>query len=95
MAIRIADAEVYVAIKRAEVGTQVAILNLKREEEVANCLLAKENRKLNNIQSVIAKAKENFITGEQVSNEPVNKDWINRFFSIVEDISDETLHCIL
>lgn len=87
-----ADAEAYAAIKRAEVETQVAILNLKREEEVANYLLAKENRKLNNTQSVIAKAKENFITGEQVSNEPVNKDWINRFFSIVEDISDETLH---
>lgn len=89
---RMADAEAYAAIKQAEVETQVAILNLKREEEVANYLLAKENRKLNNTQSVIANAKDNFITGEQVSSKPVNKDWINRFFSIVEDISDETLH---
>lgn len=30
--------------------------------------------------------------GEPVSNNPVNKDWINRFMNIVEDISDETLH---
>lgn len=89
---KMADSEAYTAIKQAEVETQVAILKLKREEEVANYLLAKETRKLNNTQSVITKAKENFTTGEQVSNEPVNIDWINRFFSIVEDISDETLH---
>lgn len=89
---KMADAEAYAAIKQAEVEAQVEILKLKREEEVANYLLAKETRKLNNTQSVIARAKENLSTGEQVSDEPVDIDWINRIFSIVEDISDETLH---
>ena len=47
---------------------------------------------MNNTQAVIAKAKNNFRENEQVTNNPVNKDWINRFLNIVEDISDETLH---
>ena len=89
---KMADAEAYTAIKQAETETQVAILNLKREEEVANYLLAKETRKLNNTKAVISKAQNNFMEGEQVSVNPVNKDWINRFLNIVEDISDETLH---
>lgn len=89
---KMADAEAYAAIKKAETETQVAILNLKKEEEVANYLLAKETRKLNNAKAVIAKAQNNFTEGEQVTNQPVDKDWINRFLNIVEDISDETLH---
>ena len=89
---KMADAEAYAAIKRAETETQVAILNLKREEEIADYVLVRESRKLSNVQSVIEKAKEHFIEGEPVSNKPVNQDWTNRFLSIVEDISDETLH---
>lgn len=61
---------------------------------MANYLLAKESRKLNNVKSVIEKAESNFKEGELVSNESVNTDWINRFFGIVEDISDDTLHDI-
>ena len=80
---KMADAEAYAAIKKAETETQVAILNLKKEEEVANYLLAKETRKLNNAKAVIAKAQNNFTEGEQVTNQPVYKDWINRFVNIV------------
>lgn len=87
-----ADAEAYAAIKQAETETQVAILNLKREAEIANYLLAKETRRLNNIKAVVSKAQNNFLKGEQVTGNPVSKDWINRFRNIVEDISDETLH---
>ena len=91
---KMANAESYAAIKQAETDTQVQLLKLKGEEEVANYVLAKETRKINNTKSVIEKATSHFVEGEKVSDEPVNTDWTNRFFSIVENISDETLQDI-
>lgn len=91
---KMANAESYAAIKQAETDTQVQLLKLKGEEEVANYVLAKETRKINNTKSVIEKATSHFMEGEKVSDEPVNTDWTNRFLGIVEDISDETLQDI-
>ena len=91
---KMADAESYAAIKQAETNTKVELLKQKGAEEIANYILAKETRKLNNTRSVIEKAKSHLQKEEPVSNEPLNTDWINRFFNIVEDISDETLHDI-
>ena len=88
---KMANAEAYAAIKQAETETKVELLKLKGQEEVANYISAKESRKMNNVKSVVEKATSHFMEGEKVSNEPVNTDWTNRFFSIVEDISDETL----
>lgn len=67
---------------------------MKGQEEIANYISARESRKMNNVKSVVEKATSHFIEGEKVSDEPVNIDWTNRFFSIVEDISDETLQDI-
>lgn len=92
---KMANAESYAEIKQAETNTQVRLLMLKgEEEEVANYVLAKETRKMNNTKSVVEKATSHFVEGEKVSDEPVNTDWTNRFFSIVEDISDKTLQDI-
>lgn len=91
---KMANAESYAEIKQAETNTQVRLLMLKGEEEVANYVLAKETRKMNNTKSVVEKATSHFVEGEKVSDEPVNTDWTNRFFSIVEDISDKTLQDI-
>lgn len=91
---KMANAESYAAIKQAETDIKVQLLKLKGEEEVANYVLAKEARKINNAKSVVEKATTHFVEGEKVSDEPVNTDWTNRFFSIVEDISDETLQDI-
>lgn len=91
---KMADAESYAAIKQAETNTQVELIKQKGAEEIANYILAKETRKLDNTKSVIEKAKSYLPKGEPVSNEPVNTDWINKFFNIVEDISDKTLHDI-
>lgn len=46
---------------------------------------------MSNLQQIVNQAKTQFTEGEQVSPEPVNKDWQNRFFSIAEDISDEEM----
>ena len=89
-----ANAEAYAAIKQAETETKVEFLKLKGQEEIAKYISARESRKINNVKSVVEKATSHFMEEEKVSNEPVNTDWTNRFFSIVEDISDETLQDI-
>lgn len=91
---KMANAEAYAAIKQAETETKVEFLKLKGQEEIAKYISARESRKINNVKSVVEKATSHFMEEEKVSNEPVNTDWTNRFFSIVEDISDETLQDI-
>lgn len=88
---RMVNAEAYAAIKQAETEVEVELLKLKGKEEVANYVSARESRKINNVKSVVGKATSHFTEGEKVSDKPVNIDWTNRFLSIVEDISDETL----
>ena len=91
---KMANAEAYAAIKQAETETKVEFLKLKGQEEIAKYISARESSKINNVKSVVEKATSHFMEEEKVSNEPVNTDWTNRFFSIVEDISDETLQDI-
>ncbi|WP_288561940.1 DUF2806 domain-containing protein [uncultured Odoribacter sp.] len=91
---KMANAEAYAAIKQAETETKVEFLKLKGQEEIAKYISARESRKINNVKSVVEKATSHFMEEEKVSNEPVNTNWTNRFFSIVEDISDETLQDI-
>ena len=91
---KMANAEAYAAIKQAETETKVEFLKLKGQEEIAKYISARESRKINNVKSVVEKATSHFMEEEKVSNEPVNTNWTNRYFSIVEDISDETLQDI-
>ena len=88
---KIADAESYATIQKAKTETEVEILKLKGKDEVADYVLARQTKKLNNAKAVVDKATKHFAEGEKVSNEPVSQDWINRLFSITEDISDDTL----
>lgn len=86
---RNAEAEAYAHVRKADAENAVNLVRLQGEEQVANYILAREKRKLNNVQSVISETQNHFTEGETVSDEPVNADWLNRFFSIVEDVSDE------
>jgi hypothetical protein len=61
---------------------------LQGEDQVANYILAREKRKMNNAMSVVELAQTQFTEKENVSSEPVSQDWVTRFFSIVEDVSD-------
>ena len=85
---RNAEAEAFASVRKAEAENAATLIRLQGEEQVANYMLAREKRKLNNVQNVIEQAQQHFVEGEQVSDEPVNSDWINRFFTIVEDVSD-------
>ena len=91
---KMADAKAYAAEVEAKTKNKVALIEAQGEEELARFIEAKETRKLNNTMAVIGKARSYFSDGETVSDEPVDEGWINRFFGIIEDISDEELRDI-
>lgn len=86
-----AEAEAYAAVRKVDAENAATLIRLQGEEQVANYMLAREKRKMNNVQNVVEQAQQHFIEGEQVSREPVNQDWVNRFFTIVEDVSDSEM----
>lgn len=103
---KMADAKAYEARKVAEVlreSSDIPIVYDKGDitmdttefEELAkraqSRMAYQELVKQGNIESVIANAYE-LLEGESpVTGEPVNSDWIIRFFNSVEDISDEQM----
>ena len=86
-----AEAESILAKKRAETNAEVEILRMQGEEKVAQYLLIKNSQKLTNVESVVSKAEQQFTPDEQVTEEPVEKDWMTRFLGIAEDVSDEEM----
>lgn len=63
-------------------------------KRTGNRLVFQEINKQQNIDSVINNAYENLKEEKTVSEEPVDKDWILRFFNSVEDISNEKMQKI-
>ena len=57
-------------------------------------LAYQELEKQCNIESVVGFAYKELETIDNVSNEPVDKDWVSRFFNCVEDASNEDLQKI-
>lgn len=91
---KMAEAKAYAAELEARTKNKVTIIEAHGQEELANYVAAKESRKLRNTMAVIEKAQSHFTEGEKVSDEPVDEGWKNRFFGIVEEISDEELRDI-
>ena len=89
-----AKAQAYLAKKKAQTDTEVEILRLQGEEKVAQYVLGRNNQKVKNVEDIVSKAKQQFAPDEQVPEEPVEKDWMNRFLNIVEEISDKDLQDI-
>ena len=83
-----AEAEAFAAVRKVDAENATNLARLQGEEQFANYILAREKRKMNNAISVVDLAQTQFTEGEQASDEPVNPDWLNRFFSIVENVSD-------
>lgn len=88
---KMADAKAYAAELEAKTNSRVAIIKAQGEEALANYVATKESRKLRNTVAVIEKAQSHFKEGEKVSDEPVEDGWKNRFFNIIEEISDDEL----
>ena len=89
-----ADAESYAAIKKAETETEVQLLKLQGEDKIAQYVLARNKQKVENVEEIVSKAKQQFAPDEQVSEEPVEKDWMTRFLNIAEEVSDEDMQNI-
>lgn len=57
-------------------------------------MLADAIREENNIENVLEAASKELPQVESVSDEPVDDDWITRFFTIVKDISNEEMQYV-
>lgn len=91
---KMADAKAYAAELEAKTNNKVALIKAQGEDALANYVAAKESRKLRNTVAVIEKAQSHFSEGEKVSDEPVDEGWKNRFFNIIEEVTDEDMRDI-
>lgn len=53
-----------------------------------------EAKKQKNIEDIISGAYNNLETEKEVSEEPLDEDWINRYFNIIGDVSNDDLKSI-
>lgn len=60
-------------------------------EAINERLVNKEKKRQKNIEEVVSVVGEILEAEKDVSNEPVNSDWVTRFFDIVQDISDDEM----
>lgn len=88
---KMADAKAYAMQLEAKTKNDVAMIEAQGQEALAGYIASKEARKLKNTVAVIEKAQSHFSENEKVSDTPVDEGWKNRFFGIVEEISDEEL----
>lgn len=89
-----AKAQAYLAKMKAQTDAEVEILRLQGQEKVAQYVLARNIQKVENVEEIVSKAKQQFTADEQVSEEPVEKDWMTRFLNIAEEISDKDMQDI-
>lgn len=60
-------------------------------ERASSRLILQEMRKQQNIEAIVDKAYEELQNETEVSSEPIDDDWIVRFFNSVADVSNEKL----
>lgn len=95
--VRVARAEAEAERIKAIEGAKTEALLANNEERYAELsamekrIVAKESKRQNNINNVVAIAAQSLKDDKDVSSEPVSPDWTTRFFDIAQDISDETM----
>ena len=73
-------------------GVQIDSTDVKAlAERASSRLMLQEMRKQQNIEAIVDKAYEELKNETEVSSEPVDDDWIVRFFNSVEDVSNEKI----
>ncbi len=88
---KMAEAKAYAAELEAKTNNKIALIKAQGEDALADYVAAKESRKLKNTMAVIEKAQSHFTEGEKVSDEPVDEGWKNRFFNIIEEVTDDDM----
>lgn len=71
-------------------GVQIDLRDMNAlAERASRRALLQEMRKQQNIEAIVDKAYEKIQKESEISSEPVDDDWIIRFFNSVEDVSNE------
>jgi len=65
--------------------------HLELTQRASNRLLSREVKRQINIENTVHAAAEDLSNEKTVSEEPVDEDWITRFFNIIEDINNEQM----
>lgn len=92
-----ADAEAYrikvIEKAKTEARLQSAEDQLAFIERIKQRNIDQEVNRQYNIDAIVQETAKQ-LEGETVNNEPVNKDWISRFFNIAQDISDQEIQML-
>lgn len=76
-------------------GIQIDSSDVKElAERATKRMLLQEMRKQQNIEAIVDNAYEELQKETEVTSDPVDDDWIIRFFNSVEDVSNEKLRMI-
>lgn len=60
-------------------------------ERTERRILYKELKKQNNIENIVQVAADQLKTEKEVSQDPVDEDWTNRFFNYAEDVTSKEM----
>ena len=74
--------------------TETQKSNLSLEERTQSRVSFQEQKKQINLENIIAVAAELLKNEQAVTDEPVDEDWITRFFKNAADISDEEMQSL-
>jgi hypothetical protein len=85
------DEKVKLLCERQGIPPEAAQELIAVKERAANRLVHREMRRQLNIEKAVHYAMDELLQEETVSAEPVDEDWIARFFNIVEDVSNEQM----
>ncbi len=72
-------------------GLTITNEDLVKDKKALERMFIKEKKKQENIDDIIICAHEELENKETVSADPVDDDWISRFFSIAEDVASDEL----
>lgn len=64
------------------------------EERLVKRISYQANKKQRNLEAITQQAAEELKSETEVSDAPLDEDWISRFFSIAEDISNEQMQLL-
>lgn len=75
-------------------GLEIKVEEGTVEERAIISLIQKEVNRQINTEKIVASAVENLESIQSFSTEPVEDEWIQRFFNIAQDITDEDMQII-
>lgn len=75
-------------------GLEIKVEEGTVEERAIITLIQKEVNRQINTEKIVSNAAENLESIQAVSTEPVDDEWIQRFFNIAQDINDEDMQTI-